>query len=94
MWEDGNSDEPELLASCYRESLRLAAENGIQSIAFPSISTGIYGYPTEQAAVVALTAVRDFVKENAASPNQIQFVLFDEATHTHYVDAMSIVFPN
>ena len=92
VWEGGNSDEPELLASCYRESLRLAAENGIQNIAFPSISTGIYGYPTEQAAVVALTAVRDFVKENEASPNQIQFVLFDEATHNHYMDAMSTVF--
>ena len=94
VWEGGNSDEPELLASCYRESLRLAAENGIQSIAFPSISTGIYGYPTEQAAVVALTAVRDFVQGNNVAPKEIQFVLFDEATHTHYVDAMSIVFPN
>ena len=92
VWEGGNSDEPELLASCYRESLRLAAENGIQSIAFPSISTGIYGYPTDQAAVVALRAVRDFVKENEASANQIQFVLFDEATHNHYMDAMSTVF--
>ena len=92
VWDGGNSDEPELLASCYRESLRLAAENGIQSIAFPSISTGIYGYPTEKAAVVALTAVRDYVKENNAAPKQIQFVLFDKATYNHYTDAMSTVF--
>ena len=48
VWESGNSGEPELLASCYRESLQLAIENGIQRIAFPSISTGIYGYPTEE----------------------------------------------
>ena len=93
VWEGGNSGEPESLASCYQESLRLAAENGIQSIAFPSISTGIYGYPTEKAATVALTAVRDFVKENNAAPKNIQFVLFDEATHKHYMDALSTVFP-
>lgn len=93
VWEGGNSGEPELLASCYQESLRLAAENGIQSIAFPSISTGIYGYPTEKAATVALTAVRDFVKGNNTAPKNIQFVLFDEATHKHYTDALSTVFP-
>ena len=92
VWEGGNSDEPELLAGCYRESLRLAAENGIQSIAFPSISTGIYGYPTEKAAVVALTAVRDFVKTNNAAPKQIQFVLFDAATSKHYIDALQTIF--
>ena len=92
VWEGGNSGEPELLSGCYRESLRLAAENGIQSIAFPSISTGIFGYPTEKAATVALTAVRDFVKDNTA-PKNIQFVLFDEATHKHYIDALSAVFP-
>jgi O-acetyl-ADP-ribose deacetylase (regulator of RNase III) len=92
VWEGGNSGEPELLASCYQESLRLAAENGIQSIAFPSISTGIYGYPTGKATVVALTAVRNFTKENNVAPKKIQFVLFDEATHTHYMDALSTVF--
>ena len=93
VWEGGNSGESELLASCYRESLRLAAENGIQSIAFPSISTGIYGYPTEKAAVVALTAVRNFVKENNVTPRRIHFILFDRATHKHYMDALSTVFP-
>ncbi|MDE0426230.1 O-acetyl-ADP-ribose deacetylase [Candidatus Poribacteria bacterium] len=95
VWEGGNLGEPELLASCYRESLRLAIENGIQSIAFPAISTGIYGYPTEKAAVVALMAVKGFVQEeNPVALREIQFVLFDEATHTHYVDVMSIFFPN
>lgn len=93
VWEGGNSGEAELLASCYQESLRLAVENRIRSIALPSISTGIYGYPTEKAAVVALTAVKELVlQSNAAVPTTIQFILFDEATHACYVDALLTVF--
>ena len=92
VWEGGNSGEAELLASCYQSSLQLAVENGIQCIAFPSISTGIYGYPTEKAAVVALTAVKEFVDQNNAAPTTIQFILFDEATHTCYLDALLAVF--
>jgi O-acetyl-ADP-ribose deacetylase (regulator of RNase III) len=59
VWRDGNDGEPALLASCYRRSLQVAAENGIRTIAFPSISTGIYGYPIDLAAKVAVTTVRD-----------------------------------
>ena len=92
VWEGGNSGEAELLASCYQSSLQLAVQNGIQRIAFPSISTGIYGYPTEKAAVVALTAVKKFVEQNNAAPTTIQFILFDEATHTCYLDALLAVF--
>ena len=92
VWEGGNSGESELLASCYQESLQLAIENDIQSIAFPSISTGIYGYPTEKAAVVALTAVKELVFQSNAMPSTIQFILFDEATHTCYLDALLTVF--
>ena len=92
VWEGGNSDEAELLASCYQESLQLAVENDIQSIAFPSISTGIYGYPTEKAAIVALTAVKELVLQSSTVPATIQFILFDEATHTCYVDALWTVF--
>ncbi len=92
VWEGGNSGEAELLASCYQSSLRLAVENGVQSVAFPSISTGIYGYPTEKAGVVALTAVKEFVEQNNAAPTTIQFILFDEATHTCYLDALLAVF--
>ena len=92
VWEGGNSGESELLASCYQSSLQLAVQNGIQRIAFPSISTGIYGYPTEKAAVVALTAVKKFVEQNNAAPTTIQFILFDEATHTCYLDALLAVF--
>ena len=92
VWEGGNSGEAELLASCYQSSLQLAVQNGIQRIAFPSISTGIYGYPTEKAAVVALTAVKEFVEQNNATLTTIQFILFDEATHTCYLDALLAVF--
>jgi len=92
VWEGGNSGEAELLASCYQESLRLAVENRIRSVAFPSISTGIYGYPTEKAAVVALTAVKEFVEQNNTALITIQFILFDEATRTCYEDALSVVF--
>ncbi len=92
VWEGGNSGEAELLASCYQSSLQLAVQNSIHSIAFPSISTGIYGYPTEKAAVAALTAVKEFVEQNNAAPTTIQFILFDEATHTCYLDALLAVF--
>ena len=72
VWRGGSSGEPELLASCYRRSLELAAAHEIRSLAFPSISTGIYGYPIELAAKVAVTTVRSSLREFAA----IQEVIF------------------
>ena len=63
VWRGGTNGEPELLASCYRHSMELAAANGIATLAFPSISTGIYGYPIELAAGVAVTAVRASLQE-------------------------------
>ncbi len=63
VWEGGDSREAQLLASCYRRSVQLAAENGVASLAFPSISTGIYGYPIEAAAKVAVAAVRAALAE-------------------------------
>ena len=63
VWRGGKSGEPDLLASCYGNSLAIAAENGIRTIAFPSISTGVYGYPIELAADVAVKTVRDTVQK-------------------------------
>jgi O-acetyl-ADP-ribose deacetylase len=63
IWRDGAGREPELLASCYRRSIELAATNGIRTLAFPSISTGVFGYPIEPAADVAVTTVRSAVTE-------------------------------
>ena len=65
VWRGGSSGEPELLASCYRRSLELAAAHEIRALAFPSISTGIYGYPIEPAAMVAVTTVRSSLREFA-----------------------------
>src|SRR5262245_2581522 len=65
VWHGGGRREPELLASCYRRSVELAASNGIRTLAFPSISTGVYGYPVEPAAEVAIAAVRSALAELA-----------------------------
>ena len=75
--------EPETLASCYRAALAVADEVGARSVAFPAISTGVYGYPPEQAAAVAVTTVGAADTEVTL----VRFVAFDEATHAHYVDA-------
>ena len=77
VWRGGSDGEPELLASCYRSSLRIAAENGLLSIAFPNISTGVYAYPKVQAARVAVTTVRAFL-ESSAAPEQVVFCVFDD----------------
>lgn len=87
IWRGGNAGEPELLASCYRESLRLAVEHNIKTIAFPSISTGVYGYPVAQAAVVALNAVKQFLAAHDGL-DEVRFVLFDDATYGAYEDTL------
>lgn len=91
VWEGGNSNEPNLLSSCYRESLILAFENDIDSIAFPSISTGVYRYPIEKAANVALQTILELSENAAKIPTTIQFILFDDATYSCYEDALSIL---
>jgi O-acetyl-ADP-ribose deacetylase (regulator of RNase III) len=84
VWRGGNEGEPGLLASCYRESLDLAQEHGLASIAFPCISTGIYGYPPEQAAVVAVDAVRDALVERQGI-EQVVFCCFSPRDWSIYL---------
>lgn len=91
VWQGGNHEESKLLSSCYKESLLLAAEIGIDSIAFPSISTGIYGYPTEKAANVALQTILELSENTSKIPTTIQFILFDDSTYNCYEDALSIL---
>lgn len=83
IWRGGKSGEAETLASAYRESLKLAVENGIKSVSFPSISTGAYGYPVEQAAKIALETVIDFLKGEERL-EEVDFVLFDSRTFEIY----------
>jgi len=83
VWHGGERGEPALLADAYRNSLRIAVENGLRRIAFPSISTGIYGYPIEKASRVAVAAVREFVREHGA-PEEVIFVLYSPADHAVY----------
>ena len=75
VWQGGHGDEPELLASCYRNSLLLAEKHGLQSIAFPGISTGVYGYPPERAAPIALGEALRWLAEER-SPQRIVMVAF------------------
>ena len=84
IWHGGNKGEPELLASAYQESLKVAAENNLTSISFPSISTGAYGYPVTEAAKVAISTVVSFLKEGVISIKEVVFVLFDPATFESY----------
>ncbi len=91
VWRGGDSDEPALLAKCYRSCLTLAVENGIQHIAFPAISTGVYGYPKEDAAPIALTAAKTFVQENPGALASIQFIIYDAANYAAYQGALHIL---
>jgi O-acetyl-ADP-ribose deacetylase (regulator of RNase III) len=79
-------EQGELLRNCYIESLKLAVRNGIQTIAFPSISTGAYRYPLDEAAKVAIKAVKEFLQENTTI-KEVHFVLFNDETYGAYVNA-------
>ena len=87
VYRDGKHHEADLLASAYKRSLEVAVENGIKSISSPSISTGAYGYPIDQAAKVAMQAVMDFLKKND-SLEEVIFVLFNDMTYKSYEDAL------
>ena len=89
VWRGGNSNEAVLLADCYKNSLMLAEERGIRSIAFPSISTGVYSYPLDRAAEIAVHTVVDHVKKHPDSFDEIVWVLFDERTKSAYDKAVA-----
>ncbi len=83
IYRGGASGEPELLASCYRESLKLASTRGIKSLAFPSISTGVYGYPMAEAAHIALKTVKEYLEEHPEI-TLVRFVLFGQPAYEIY----------
>ena len=91
VWRGGEKGEPDILGSCYRNCLRLAAEKGLQSIAFPSIGTGAYGYPVEEAAPVALSAVATFLRKEKKAPGLVRFVLFNVETLRAYHEAIEVL---
>src|SRR5271165_1344172 len=86
LWSGGNRGEAETLASCHRESIRIADELQLASIAFPAISTGAYGYPVDQASRIAVTSAADALKE-ATHVREVRFVLFDSPTFEHHASA-------
>jgi O-acetyl-ADP-ribose deacetylase (regulator of RNase III) len=83
IWSGGKNKEEELLSNCYRNSLMLAIENGITSIAFPAISTGIYHFPLEKATEIAIRETKNFLQANG-SIDKVIFVAFDEKTYNVY----------
>lgn len=91
VWNGGKKQEEELLADCYKNTLRVAAENGIRTIAFPSISTGIYHFPVEKAAKIAVSTVAAFLQENEGALDLVVWVLFDENTKAVYEAAVENV---
>lgn len=86
VWEGGDAGEPALLASCYRAALHLAAEHGMASIAFPAISCGVFGYPHDQAAALAIDTVRAWSRP---LPARVLFCCFNAAMAAHYRQALA-----
>ena len=88
VWRGGGHGEEALLASCYRESLKLAAEHGCRSVAFPAISAGVYRYPLDQAAAVAVKAVRAFLAEHGGPVETVTFVCFSQPVKDAFDQAL------
>jgi O-acetyl-ADP-ribose deacetylase (regulator of RNase III) len=83
VWYGGYRDEPDLLASCYQSSLKLAKENKIKTIAFPGISTGIYGFPKDLAAIIAINETKRFINKYSY-PQKVIFVAYDDDSFETY----------
>lgn len=89
VWHGGNNNEANLLQNAYLNSLKLAVENGIETIAFPNISTGVYGFPKEKASHIAVEAVTQFLSENDQI-KQVYFVCFDQENYELYSQLLHI----
>lgn len=87
VWHGGDRGEDELLADCYRNSLGIAAENGVSTLAFPSISTGAYRFPIERAARIALRETAEFLRRGGASVRKVYFVCFSQGDAEVYREA-------
>jgi O-acetyl-ADP-ribose deacetylase len=84
VYRGGSNQEAELLASCYSTALDMAAERGVKAVSFPSISTGIYGYPVEEAAAIAVNTVANWLRDHSGSVHTVKLVQFSEADHQIY----------
>ena len=92
IWRDGNQNEPEDLANAYQNSLILAKQHNLKSIAFPAISTGIYGFPKELAAKIAVTKSIEFLETESHEINHLIFCCFDEDSATYLINEVKILF--
>lgn len=90
VWRGGNHGERELLAASYRHSLEIAVRYGLRTIALPSISTGIFGFPIEEAAPIALRTAREFLEENPDF-ELVRFVLWGEKDYNHFLEALKVM---
>ena len=91
IYYGGDHNEEALLKSCYTRSLQVAEENGIRSIAFPSVSTGVYSYPVNDAAIAAVTAVKEYIDAHPEAFDLVMWVLFDSRTKQAYDNALKTV---
>jgi O-acetyl-ADP-ribose deacetylase (regulator of RNase III) len=91
VWHGGEHNEAALLTSCYRESMKLAAKRGVRSIAFPAISTGVYGYPLHEATRIAIDTVRKEADKRPQAPQDIVFCCFSEHDLSVYEDVLAQV---
>ncbi len=93
VWRGGGSGEAGTLASCYRNCLRIAAARRLRTLSFPSIATGAYRFPVEEAARIALTEVASFLGTEREGPKEVRFVLFDDDTFYAYREALERLTP-
>ena len=90
IWEAGNNGEDQLLTNCYNNSLKLAVDNQIKTIAFPAISTGVYGFPLERATQIAIKTTADFLNSDK-SVKKIIFICFDKKTYQTYENILASI---